>query len=346
MIHKEGKDPTECQSYRPISLLNGDLRILTAVLARRVNQIITQIIHPDQTGFITGRYYGDNVRRLLNIISHQQDRKLESVIISLDAQKAFDRVSWQYLFQTLKRFRFGPNFITWMQTLYSSPQAAVKVNGCRSERFTLECGCRQGCSLSPLLFAISIEPLAQLIRDDDDINGIVINEEEHKLSLYADDVILYLTKPALTIPHLKRQISKFGFYSGYKVNVEKTMAMDINGTIQHSVKLQSGLKWPMEGIKYLGIHITSSLQNLFDANYGKIIRSINNDLERWSMLPLSLLGRVESIRMNILPRLLYLFQMLPIEIPKSTFDNLEKMMSRFIWQKKRPRVRLKNPTVI
>ena len=69
VIHKEGKDPTECQSYRPISLLNRDLSILTAILCRRVNRkIITQIIHPDQTGFITGRYYGDNVRHLLNII--------------------------------------------------------------------------------------------------------------------------------------------------------------------------------------------------------------------------------------------------------------------------------------
>ena len=63
-------------------------------------------------------HHWDNVRRLLNIISHQQDRKLESVIISLDAQKAFNRVSWQYLFQTLKRLRFCPNFITWIQTLY------------------------------------------------------------------------------------------------------------------------------------------------------------------------------------------------------------------------------------
>ena len=84
-----------------------------------------------------------------------------------------------------------------------------------------------------LLFAISIEALAQLFRDDNDIKGIVINEEEHKLSLYVDDVILYLKKPALTIPHLKRYIYKCGFYSGYKVNVEKTMAMDINGTIPH-----------------------------------------------------------------------------------------------------------------
>ncbi|KAG7520476.1 hypothetical protein JOB18_030125 [Solea senegalensis] len=160
VIHKEGKDSTDCQSYRPISLLNADVRILTAILARRVNKIITQIIHPDQTGFISGRYYGYNIRRLLNIMSHQKDKKLESVIISLDAQKAFDRGSWQYLFQKLKRFKFSPNFIDWIQTLYSSPQAAVRVNGYRSERFTLQQGCRQGCSLSPLLFAISIEPLA------------------------------------------------------------------------------------------------------------------------------------------------------------------------------------------
>lgn len=341
VIHKEGKDPTDCQSYRPISLLNADVRILTAILARRVNKIITQIIHPDQTGFISGRYYGDNIRRLLNIISHQKNKKLESVIISLDAQKAFDRVSWRYLLQTLKRFKFGPNFIDWIQTLYSSPQAAVRVNGYRSERFTLQQGCRQGCPLSPLLFAISIEPLAQLIRDDNNIKGIIINREEHKISLYADDVLLYLREPISTIPYLKELISRYGYYSGYKVNVDKTEAMDVNSLVSENVKLQSGFKWPREGIKYLGIHIPQSLHNLYDVNYNKIIRHISNDLERWSSLPLSLLGRVESIRMNVLPRLLYLFQMLPVEIPKRTLDDLDKMISKFIWQKKRPRIRLK-----
>lgn len=341
VIHKEGKDPTECQSYRPISLLNADLRILTAILARRVNQKITQIIHPDQTGFITGRYYGDNLRRLLNIISYQKDQKSESMILSLDAQKAFDRVSWQYLFLTLKRFKFGPNFINWIQTLYSSPQAAIKVNGYRSERFTLERGCRQGCSLSPLLFAISIEPFAQLIRDSDNMKGIVIDKEEHKISLYADDVLLFLTKPTSTIPHLKELISKFGHYSGYKVNVEKTEAMEISGGIPEGTKLQSGFKWSKDGIKYLGIYIPPLLHNLYETNYGKMIRSITSDLERWSVLPLSLIGRVESVRMNILPRLLYLFQMLPVEIPQSTFDKLDKLITHFIWQKKRPRIRLK-----
>ena len=171
VIHKDGKDPTKCQSYRPISLLNTDLRILTAILARRVNKITTEIIHPDQTGFIKGRYYGDNIRRLLNLMTHPKVKEEESMILSLDAMKAFDRVSWQYLIQTLKRFQFGPIFIKWIQTLYSDPQSAVKVNGFLSDRFILERGCIQGCSLSPLLFDISIEPLAQLIRDNDIIRG-------------------------------------------------------------------------------------------------------------------------------------------------------------------------------
>lgn len=70
VIHKDGKDPTKCQSYRPISLLNADLRILTAILARRVNKTIKEIIHLNQTGFIKGRFYGDSIKRLLNLITH------------------------------------------------------------------------------------------------------------------------------------------------------------------------------------------------------------------------------------------------------------------------------------
>ena len=341
VIHKDGKDPTKCQSYRPISLLNTDLRILTAILARRVNKMTTEIIHPDQTGFIKGRYYGDNIRRLFNLMTHPKVKEEESMILSLDAMKAFDRVSWQYLIQTLKRFQFGPNFIKWIQTLYSDPQSAVKVNGFLSDRFTLERGCRQGCSLSPLLFDISIEPLAQLIRDNDNIRGVTINGEQHKISMYADDVLLYLTKPVTTIPCLKDIILTYGYFSGYKLNVDKTMAMDIGGNISDTTKLQSGFNWPINGIKYLGIHIPLSLERLYDFNYKSLIHNISKDLDRWSILPLSLLGRIESVRMNVLPKLLYLFQMLPIDIPKTTFDKLDKLISIFIWQRKRPRIRLK-----
>lgn len=168
------------------------------------------------------------------IISRQKE-KVMTAAISLDAQKAFDRVSWKNLIQMLKRFKFGSKFVDWIHTLHSSPQAAVRVNGFRSARFKLERGCRQGCPLSPLLFAISIEPLTQLIRDNDEIKGILIGTEEHKISLYADFVLMYLTDPTTSIPCLKGMVSVYGYFSGYKINV-KTEAMDVNSSIPLGVR--------------------------------------------------------------------------------------------------------------
>ena len=83
------------------------------------------------------------------------------------------------------------------------------------------------------------------------------------------------------------------------------------------------------------------LDKLFGANYDKLINKNTHDLARWSSLPLSLLGRIESIRMNVLPKLLYPFQMLPIPIPKAIFCMLDRLISRFIWQGRRPIIRLK-----
>lgn len=153
--------------------------------------------------------------------------------------------------------------------------------------------------------------------------------------------LLYLTDPVSSIPKLKEMISVYGYISGYKINVDKTEAMDVNSNIPLEVKQQSSFRWSKEGIKYLGISIPLSLNDLFHANYGKTLDIIKKDLERWSALPLSFLGRIETIRMNLLPRLLYLFQMLPIVVPKSTFTDLDKTISKFIWQSKRPRIKYK-----
>lgn len=114
-------------------------------------------------------------------MSYSKSKGGEALLLSLDAYKAFDRVSWEYLLQTLKRFKFGSDFIQWIQILDSRPLASVKVNGHISARFALERGCRQGCPLSPLFFAISIEPLAQLIRDDCNMKDIFINGEEQNI---------------------------------------------------------------------------------------------------------------------------------------------------------------------
>lgn len=94
VIPKEGKDKLECSSYRPVSVLNQDYRLFTAILARRIEKILPEIIHLDQTGFIRQRRAQDNIRRTLHVMQHIIEKRVEAIVLGLDAEKAFDSVRW------------------------------------------------------------------------------------------------------------------------------------------------------------------------------------------------------------------------------------------------------------
>lgn len=173
LLLKKDKDPTLCSSYCPISLLNVDAKILAKVLAHRMESFLPTITSEDQTGFIRGRHSFSNIRRLINIAYTKNTDHIPEAIISLDAEKAFNRVEWQYLFAALDKFGFGKTFISWIKLLYKDPQASVQTNDMRSKLFSLSRGTRQGCPLSPLLFAIVIEPPAIALRTTTDYQGIV-----------------------------------------------------------------------------------------------------------------------------------------------------------------------------
>lgn len=200
LILKKDKNPLECSSFRPISLLNTDAKVLAKVLARRLEEALPSVISPDQTGFIKNRHSFFNIRRLLNILYSPSPPGTPEVVLSLDAEKAFDRVGWGYLFNTLERFGFGRKLISWIKLLYTTPLAAVRTNNNISTYFELQRGTRQGCPLSPLLFAVAMEPLALALRQRADIKGIQRAGLEHKVSLYADDMLLYLSQPLSSLP--------------------------------------------------------------------------------------------------------------------------------------------------
>lgn len=172
VLLKRGKPPDICGSYRPISLISVDSKILSKLLAKRLENLLPVLINPDQTGFIHGRYSSSNVRRLLNVVQSSSQNKQKTLAISLDAEKAFDRVEWPYLFDIMERFGLGGDFLKWTQTIYQEPKAIVITNGRRSEPFSVARGVRQGCPLSPLLFALALEPLAEVIRLHTEIKGV------------------------------------------------------------------------------------------------------------------------------------------------------------------------------
>lgn len=339
LLLKKDKDPTSCGSYRPLSLLNADVKVLAKVIASRLENVLPSIISEEQNGFIKGRQLFFNTRTLFNIIYSKYSAERPEIVISLDAEKAFDRVEWGYLFAVLKKFGFGDKFISWIRLLYSFPKASVHTNDTYSDYFDLGRGCRQGCPLSPLLFAVAIEPLSIMLRSSPLIGGIVRNGIEHKLSLYADDLLLYVTDPETSVPAVLSILENFSSFSGYKLNLEKSECFPINTAACCLQQSDLPFHFSLSGFKYLGINVTRSISGLASANFTPLISKITSDMQRWGNLPLSLIGRINVIKMNILPKFLFLFQSIPLFLPKNFFDSLDKIISSFIWAGKSPRVR-------
>ena len=340
LIKKKDKDMYECSTYRPISLLNTDYKILAKLLAKRLNPVLPSLIKNDQTGFVKGRYGADNIRRLINLIDYANKNGGESAIVSLDGDKAFDRVDWSFLFSSLEHFGLGPRFINCIKALYTSPTAQVITNGILSPKIELARGTRQGCPLSGSLYALVAESFAQLVRLNSTIKGISVGNLEHKISLYADDTLIYISNLDQSIPNLLSLINLYGSISGYKINLSKSILCPLTHIDDERLNTISPFKHTKEGFTYLGVFISPVLDNLFKCNYTPLVQKIKEDIDLWTNLPLTLIGQINVVKMNLLPRLNYLFQSLPCPIPSTFFKNLNTEISKFLWNHKKVRISL------
>ena len=138
---------------------------------------------------------------------HDKDSKV--AILALDAQKAFDQVEWNYILTVINEFGLGKSFVSWVEIIYACPTASVLTDYNKSPPFSLQRCCRQGCPLSPLLFAIAMEPLAIRIRSHPTIVPLNIRKVDHSISLYADDIILFVSRPEESLPPLLELIESF-----------------------------------------------------------------------------------------------------------------------------------------
>lgn len=209
----------------------------------------------------------------------------------------------------------------------------------RSEYFTLERGTCQGCPLSPSLFALAIEPLAISLRSSPFFNGVIRDNVEYRLSLYVDDLLLYVTDPASCLPSIQSTLGTFSSFSGYKLNLQKSECYPINAAALQLQQADLPFKITCSGFKCLGINVTRTFSGLLTANFTPLITKTKSNLQRWNILPLSLIGRSNVVKMNIFPKFLYLFQWIPLFLPKHFFDSLDKMISSFIWCARSLRVR-------
>ena len=252
LIEKKGKDRSFLENWRPISLVNVVAKIMSKAIATRIKNVLPNIIHHNQTGFIKDRYIGETVRSIFDLMDFTAEENIPGLLIFIDFQKAFDSLERNFLQRCLESFNFGSDFIRWVMTFYKNIQSCIINNGITSDYFIIERGVRQGDPLSPYLFVAAVETLAIAIRQNSLIKGITIGEKETKLLQHADDTTAVLSDTN-SAQILFRLLDEFKKLSGLAVNTTKTEGMWI-GSLQKNKTKPFGIKWPNEPIKALGVY--------------------------------------------------------------------------------------------
>ncbi len=183
----------DIKNWRPVSLLCNDYKLFSKALANRLGEVLEQVIHPDQTYCVPGRQIVDNISFVRDVLDLVKGLNLDFGLLSLDKEKAFDRVEHKYLWYVLEAFGFSSIFFSMVKALYSDVESILKVNGDLCAPFKVFRGIRQGCALSGMLYALAIEPFLSKLRTD--LYGLHIPKclKVFTLSAYADDVVIFIS---------------------------------------------------------------------------------------------------------------------------------------------------------
>ena len=310
-IHKKD-DITDIANYRPISLLKTDYKIVSKLVTNRLNVIIPKLIHKDQIGFVKERIIYDNVLTLNEIL--QEDKKF---CLSIDFQKAYDSVSHDALCEILKHIAIPERLRKLIEHMLSESTAAFSMEGEISDPFKIEKGVKQGDPLSPLLFDLAIEPLANFIRSK--CNGMKIGNTEYKILLYADDIVLVADSHKEQLEQLKI-MEEYGKATGLKMNLKKSFHIS-----SHSLEMAIP-SCPTNGFKYLGFMINhNGLMDMKESIIDRIRKAIN----QWKHTSNRMLCKAAIINGYIMSKLWYYSFILDFD-DQIEIETLEKLQKSFL----------------
>ena len=254
----------DVRNYRPITLLNTDYKILAKVLVARMKPVMDDIVSKQQLGFVPGRVITEATHMLKLVQAMLDETDGEGIIVAADWEKAFDRVSWDFLHAAAEALGFGPKVRGWFRTMYNDnapPVRRVRVNGVHSDAFHIRSGVPQGCPVSPLIFLLVAEALTRAILDEPSskLRGIDIGGSEVRITQFADDTQLVLAgyKYLRTVWNI---LLEYEEVSGMRANVNKFEGIRCGRLKRKPVPIVSELrtnaiKWVSDGefVRILGI---------------------------------------------------------------------------------------------
>ena len=324
-------DTLDPRNWRPTSLLNVDYKIASRAIAGRLLKVLHVVVGKDQTCGVPGRFIGENVAYLRDVVDYVSQAGVSCAILSLDQEKAFDRVDWSFMRATLSSIGFGPSFIGWIDLFYSGSQSAVNVNGHVSPYFSLFSGVHTGCPLSPLLYVMVAEVLACNIRSHPNISGLSLPGSMvplPPLSQYGDDTSVVVTSDEpITATFEVYDLYERG--SGAKLNLTKCKGLWLNAW-NGMTDAPVAIEWGSVKDNILGVFLGPSISQ--EDNWRPRITAVENVLSSWRQRSLSYRGKALVINALALSRIWYVASV--IHMPHWVLSELNKAVFNFFWNGK------------
>ena len=306
----------------------------TKAIASRMKTLLPKLISNDQTGLIKDRFIGENIRSIDSIIKYTAAKPILGLLLFLDFEKAFDTLEWSFIHKTLRHFGFGSSISNGIKVFYKNIESCILNNGWASNLFELSRGVRQGCPLSPYLFILSVEIMAETIRSKKEIRGMSINGNEIKLSQYADDTTVILDGSEQSLQESLNLIDIFGDVSGLRLNRKKTEALWIGTKAGSDFQLipEKGFKWPRNKVKALGVWLSTDPDITISQNYNDKLETINRILGCWKFRRLSLLGKITVLKSLLASQLVYILS--PLQTNREALKEINLIFYNFLWSNK------------
>ena len=228
LIPKEG-DLKDLNHWRPITLLPVIYKIFAKTLQLRLQPMLRDVISPEQTAFLPLRFILDNIVLTQETLHWAKTSRQPTMFLKLNFSKAYDKVSWRFLFHTMHMMGIDDKFIQWVKLLFGNASALVNINGSLGRNFKVERGVRQGCPLAPYLFLIVGEALTHTIKKavkEKRLRGVVLSggKKQQCISQYTDDSSFMVRGDKRDINELVKLLKTFSEASGMEINWDKSCA--------------------------------------------------------------------------------------------------------------------------
>ena len=338
-LPKTDKDRTYIKNWRPISLLCVIYKLASGAIAERIKPSLDKIISKCQTGFIKGRQISDSTRLIYDILHLTESKNIPGLLMLTDFEKAFDSLSWKFLYKVMSFFGYSENLIQWIKLFNTEIRAYVLQCGFLSQQIPIKRGCHQGDPISLYLIVLGAEILALLIIYNPKILGILIEDAEFKLTQFADDTTLMLDGRQHSLQAALNTLEIFGSISGLKMNRDKTKIIWIGRKKFSKEKLNvtEKLSWGSSTFTLLGLKFTANLIEVPGINYNSVLQKIQREVKKWKYRYLSPFGKITVIKNSIICKCTHLF----FSLPRSNIflKSVNTILYNFVWEGKPDKIK-------